>query len=681
MVNKEYKIGCTASVSKGILNAVKYSKHIGGNATQLFIGNNQSVSLDKKSKITNEECGEMKDWLKINKHSLIIHSPYVLNYCKYDITDGRGVIFRKSLEWDLVKGELMDAIGCVIHMGFKGDKDEDTAINIMVNNIKKIIKDTERTIKKCKIILETSCKNGQICIKLNEFSKLWNKFNSSEKKRLGICIDTAHIFTAGYPIHTKQGIIDYFKEFNDLIGLKNISCFHINDSKEVFNSKKDKHEGIGLGYIYDTSKGGRLISLKEFADYGRKLNIPMTLETHSSGYYNVKKDDGKYYQEIQLFRKWEKGENPRFKLKDTMEIPTLLNSLNSINGGNRKSKSKSNLNFNKYKNNEKIVNTLTELKDYYRLIKDNYRVISYEKALIQLKNYPNEIKSGEQVEYLDNIGKAIVKKINEILTTGTLSYLEDEEVKKVLQKGYKRDKKIINSKKDINELFGIGNVKKEEFKEKGIETINNLIKEDKKGNVKLTKIQQMALKYHNNILTNINKSDAVNLLNKIDKSLKSHTDNDINSLKVELSGSYLSNKEYLGDIDMIIISKLSKDKNSKLLKKIIDNLINDNIIETTFNIGKSKFLGLSKSDIPNKYYRLDIIIIPKESEITGKLYFNSGSTFNKMIRAIAKKKGYKLNEWGLYKLNNGEDKKIQINNEKEIFKLLDMNYIPIENRR
>ena len=55
-VSNTFKIGCTASVSKGIINAVEYSKHIGGNVTQIFIGNNRSLRLDYKSKISNEYC-------------------------------------------------------------------------------------------------------------------------------------------------------------------------------------------------------------------------------------------------------------------------------------------------------------------------------------------------------------------------------------------------------------------------------------------------------------------------------------------------------------------------------------------------------------------------------------------------------------------------------------------------
>ena len=717
--SNSYKIGCTASVSKGIINAVEYSKHINGNVTQIFIGNNRSISLDYKSKITNEECIEMKEWLKNNNHTLIIHSPYVINFSKHDVGEGSGVIHRKSLEWDLLKGELMGALGCVIHMGFKGTKTDEEAIKIMVRNVKKVIQDTSLKVKKCKIILETSCKNGQICFKLEDFAKLWKMFTTEEHKRLGICVDTAHIFTAGYGINTIKGVDNFFKEFDKLIGLNKITCFHINDSKAILGSRKDMHEGIGDGYIYNKGMGGNLSALKQLADVSKKLKCPMALETHGSGYYGVDKDNGKYYQEIELFRRWDKGENPRFKLKSSMKIPeSKSQSQPSQSGGVKSTKtispktttSKSpkiikgrlkhqknhhpNARYLKYENNKKIVHNISQLEQYYKIIGDTYRAYTYGRALYQLMNYSEEIKSGKQIEYLDFIGKAIVKKIDEIIETGTLSYLEDKEVKKVLESHHKKFNDSPKSptksahKLPVDKVFGIGKKKRDELNKQGIESINNLVKANKTGNTELSEQQKLGLKYAKLIDYKIKKKDAEKLMKTINKTLQKSDDEDINSLNIELSGSYLSDDiQFLGDVDMIIVSKSdNKNNNNKILKKIIKYLTDNNVIEVTFSLGKSKFLGLAKSVNDNKFYRIDIMIIPNDSVITARLYFSSGATFNKIIRSLAKKKGYKLNEWGLFKITKDDDgnkteTKIKLRDEEHIFKILNMQFVPVNERR
>ena len=87
-----------------------------------------------------------------------------------------------------------------------------------------------------------------------------------------------------------------------------------------------------------------------------------------------------------------------------------------------------------YQNNTNIVNILTKIKSYYQLIGDKIHVIAYQKAIYQLKRYPYNIDSGNQVAHLDGIGKGMVTKIDTILLTDTLPFLSEKKVSAKLKK-------------------------------------------------------------------------------------------------------------------------------------------------------------------------------------------------------------------------------------------------------
>ena len=93
-----------------------------------------------------------------------------------------------------------------------------------------------------------------------------------EAKRLGVCLDTCHVFAAGYEIHTEAGYAAMFEQFDDLIGIANLKLFHLNDSAKPLGSRVDRHAGLGLGHI-GLGAFRRLVNDPRFA------KLPMILET------------------------------------------------------------------------------------------------------------------------------------------------------------------------------------------------------------------------------------------------------------------------------------------------------------------------------------------------------------------------------------------------------------------
>jgi deoxyribonuclease-4 len=174
---------------------------------------------------------------------------------------------------EIKKGYEINARYFVLHLG----KSLDIDINIALNNMYSSLLYISNKLKDIdiKILLETSSGQGsEMCIKLEDLSKFMNKLLKNKNKHIsekfGICIDTCHIFNAGYDLN--NGIIEYLNEFDEKIGLKNIKLIHLNNSKNIVNSRLDRHENLEYGKI-------NISAIKEFIKFAKKLDIPFILET------------------------------------------------------------------------------------------------------------------------------------------------------------------------------------------------------------------------------------------------------------------------------------------------------------------------------------------------------------------------------------------------------------------
>jgi deoxyribonuclease-4 len=276
-------LGCHVSISHSILDGIKYLDSIHGNAAQIFLGSNRSASMKTKTKLTADEITDIREYIHSHKITLIVHSIYLLNFCMAPPTSGRVKYMHENLQYDLHIGAQIGAICVVLHLGFKTHNEPAIAMQNLIGNLNKILNEMPDNIS---LALETSAGQGtQIGYTLEELATIWNgvKHNNSNsrKQKVGICIDTAHIFVSGVDISSPTGVKHYLEDFNNNIGWKNIILFHINDSRFPVGSKKDEHRGIGSGLIYNKPSGKK--ALKYIKTFCEKLRIPMILETHSAG--------------------------------------------------------------------------------------------------------------------------------------------------------------------------------------------------------------------------------------------------------------------------------------------------------------------------------------------------------------------------------------------------------------
>lgn len=200
----------------------------------------------------------------------------------------------------------------------------------------------------------------------------------------------------------------------------------------------------------------------------------------------------------------------------------------------------------------------------------------------------------------------------------------------------------------------------------GITTITQL----KKSNINLTHEQELGLKYHKDLEKKIPRTEITKYTNIIDDL--------IDSLKYGLiiGGSYRRGKSQSGDIDLVLYKKNSNKIDNYLEELIfaIDNSPKVKLIGI-FMLGKHRFSGLINNN-HGLVRQLDIIYVPESELITAIMHSTGSAAFNQEIRAIAKKKGYKLNEKGLFKGN----RRISIRNEQDIFNILNIPYVSLELR-
>ena len=302
--------------------------------------------------------------------------------------------------------------------------------------------------------------------------------------------------------------------------------------------------------------------------------------------------------------------------------------------------------------NDNIINVL---KLYLEQIKAENAIIFKINAIANLikiiKNYPKEINNAEELKDIKGVGKGSIEKINEIIKTGTLSYLNTN-----------NNNEIVN---ELTEVIGIGTIIAQKLIQKyKIKSLDELIKKVNSGEIKVNDKIMLGLKYVGKFKGKIPRQHIDDIQEYLTK---------FNS-NIVICGSYRRGLEYSSDIDVLLYSQdlLTMDdvKKSNMLnnyvkqltkyKLIVDNITNNNV---------TKYMGFIKWE--NTIRRIDIRLIPYESIYTALVYFTGSYELNKIMRRKAKELGYKLNEYGLYKNN----KIIYITSEKELFKKLDMKYL------
>ena len=237
----------------------------------------------------------------INIEDVIVHAPYIVNLGQID--EEKHSFGVKFLTEEIKRIAKCGMRYMVLHPGAYTKATLEQGLNQIVKGINLLLYKTEGT--NVTILLETMAGKGTECGRtFDEIAYIIN--NVIDQTRIGVCLDTCHIHDAGYDlVNDYEGVI---KEFDDKIGLEFLKAIHVNDSKNVRGSHKDRHENIGFGFI------GFNTLLKVINDE-RFKNIPKILETpYIPSVNNLDESYPPYKEEIEMIKSGKFDENLKDKI-------------------------------------------------------------------------------------------------------------------------------------------------------------------------------------------------------------------------------------------------------------------------------------------------------------------------------------------------------------------------------
>ncbi len=266
------RIGAHMSVSGGKFMAFERGRELGCEALQVFIRNVRGwASGSLKPKEINDFL-KKKEELKDEIWPVISHNSYLVNLASLDkekLEKSYSAMLDELVKAEQLKLDYVNMHPGVIPMSEKDNITKVEALTQIANQLNKLMEDTRKS--KVKILLETTAGQGKgLGNKFHHFKMLISKIKN--KQRIGICFDTAHAFAAGYDFTTKNKYEEMWNEFEDIIGLKYLFAFHLNDTDKDLGTRVDRHTHIGQGKIGKKPFGF-------FINDDRFLNHPGILET------------------------------------------------------------------------------------------------------------------------------------------------------------------------------------------------------------------------------------------------------------------------------------------------------------------------------------------------------------------------------------------------------------------
>ncbi len=260
-------IGAHTSTSGGVSQAIPRAQACGFTAAQIFVKNNKQWFAPP---LAESEIKQFRAAQAASGIYFFAHNSYLINLASQDATMFSTSV--KSMTAELERAEALGLPFIVMHPGSHGGAGEEAGLRRIVQGLNEIINTTSGF--RCRMALEITAGQGKaLGYRLEHLS--WLMENVSNEKRFGTCLDTAHLYAAGYNVKTREGYEETVAQVEKLLGTKCVLALHLNDSKVPLGKRVDRHEHLGLGEI-------GLDCFKWIVQDPRWASIPKVLETPKS---------------------------------------------------------------------------------------------------------------------------------------------------------------------------------------------------------------------------------------------------------------------------------------------------------------------------------------------------------------------------------------------------------------
>ncbi|NQU44147.1 deoxyribonuclease IV [bacterium] len=258
-------LGAHMSIAGGVNLALERGDSIGCTAIQIFLKNNNRW-VGKE--IPEDEAKAFREaWSASEIQSVFAHACYLLN-----LASNQDALYEKSIAAlvdEVERADLLKIPFIVLHPGSTGEETQEWGIARIVEAVNQVCKETSGS--KVAICFEGTAGQGRSIG--HTFEHLAALLDGVKKKtRACICLDTCHLFAAGYDLREKKAYLDTMKRLDEIVGLERLAAIHLNDSKKGLGSRVDRHEHIGKGMLGPEP-------FRNILRDRRLLHVPKVLET------------------------------------------------------------------------------------------------------------------------------------------------------------------------------------------------------------------------------------------------------------------------------------------------------------------------------------------------------------------------------------------------------------------
>ena len=261
---KLMRLGVHVPIAGGLMEAVARAKRLSCTTMQIF---SRCPRGGAATPLT-QEVAERFDTQRRSAgiEPLAVHSPYIINLASPEARMWKQSVRLYREEYARVV--QLNAQYLVTHVGSHRGRGEAAGMARVAKALTQTLDGSKAAVM---ILLENTAGSGQgLGSRFEQLAAIRSAVEANE--RVGICLDTAHLFAAGYAIHTKEGLEEVLASFDRVIGLQHLKLIHLNDSKVPFDARVDRHWHIGQGHI-------GLEAFRRIVNHPRLRDLPFILET------------------------------------------------------------------------------------------------------------------------------------------------------------------------------------------------------------------------------------------------------------------------------------------------------------------------------------------------------------------------------------------------------------------